>query len=155
MRSTGWLRIGISLLLVFALLSCGSDEPTKQEKVTKLLTQNGGRWEASGGANSITMDGEIVPDDFFPSGFSITFTKKTFTTTGNSPIWAASNSPASDSWFFKDKDAEVLIRTSDDREITIVSISSSELILQMEWDQRTDNGRVKSLPGTYQFVMGK
>jgi hypothetical protein len=138
------------ILIVLLLWRCGGgDEPTKQEKVTKLLTQNGGNWQPSALANSITIDDIDVEDELFPD-FEITFSKTQITTLGTSPVW-----PASDTWMFKDKNADVIIRGSDDREITIVSISSTQLIIEMEWDQTTYGGRTKSLPGLYQFVLTK
>ena len=143
----------IGLLFLLSLLTffgCGGDEPTKQEKVTKLLTQNGGVWEPSAAANSITLEGIDVQDELFPD-FQMTFTKTQITTPGTSPVW-----PASDTWIFKDKNADVLIRGSDDREITIVSVTSTELIIQMSWDQTTyETGRTASLPGLYQFTLTK
>ena len=155
MRSTGWLKISV-LVLGAVFFSCGSDEPTKQEKVTKLLTQNGGRWEPTAAANSITLDGELVKDELFPSGFSITFTKTNLTTTGNSPLWYnEGTSNYTFTWSFKDKNADALIR-GDGKEITIVEVTSSSLIIEMDWDETTyEGGRMKSLPGRYQFIMGK
>jgi hypothetical protein len=140
----------VSIALIIFLWSCGGgDEPTKQEKVTKLLTQGTGKWQPAPSANSITLDGTDVEDELFPD-FEITFTKTQITTPGASPVW-----PVSDTWTFKDKNADVIIRGSDDREIKIVSISSSQLIIQMEWDQTTYGGRTSSLPGLYKFVFNK
>jgi hypothetical protein len=138
------------LTSTFLFAGCGGgDEPTKQEKVTKLLTQNGGKWQPSIAANSITLEGTDVEDELFPD-FEITFTKTQISTLGTSPVW-----PVSDTWTFKDKNADVIIRGSDDREITIVSISSTQLTIEMEWDQTTYGGRTKSLPGLYEFVLTK
>ena len=137
------------LLISILNFKCGGSDPTKQERVTKLLTQGGGKWLPSASSNAITLEGIDVEDELF-QGFSISFTKNQFTVTGESPVWT---SP--DNWSFKDKKAKVLIRASDDREITIVSITSKELVIQMEWDQTTYGGRTKSLPGVYQFILNK
>lgn len=140
----------VSFVFIIFLSGCGGgDEPTKIEKVTKLLTQGGGKWQPAPSANSITLEGTDVEDELFPD-FEITFSKTQITTLGTSPVW-----PVSDTWTFKDKNADVIIRGSDDREITIVSINSSQLIIRMEWDQTTYGGRTSSLPGLYEFVLNK
>jgi hypothetical protein len=132
-----------------ALGGCGGEDLTKQQKVTRLLTKSGGKWQPSVATNAITLEGTDVQEDLFPD-FEITFTKTQILTPGTSPVW-----PASDSWTFKDKNADVIIRASDGREITIVSVSSTELIIQIEWDQTTYGGRVASLPGVYQFTLNR
>lgn len=153
--------IGACLLLLSATLffSCGDDELTKQQKVTKLLTQDGGMWTASGTANSIILEGIDVKDELFP-GLEMTFTKQNINTSGDSPFWDATTGdnpiwPATDTWSFKDKNADVLIR-GDGREIIIVSITSTVLVFQFEWDgETTSAGRTKSLPGLYEFTLEK
>jgi hypothetical protein len=140
----------VSFAFLIFLLGCGGgDETTKQEKVTKLLTQGGGKWQPAATANSITLGGIDVEDELFPN-FEITFSKTQISTLGTSPVW-----PVSDTWTFKDKNADVIIRGSDDREISIISINSSQLVIQMEWDQTTYGGRTSSLPGLYEFVLIK
>jgi len=162
----GYTR-NIATIFLFCLLilaACKDDaEPSKQEKVTKLLTQNGGQWKPSTATNSITVEGIDVKDELFP-GFDMQFTNdpaKQLITSGDSPFWndATGNHPiwpATDTWSFKDENADVLIRGSDSREITIVSITETELIIQIEWDQTTfDFGRTASLPGVYEFILTK
>jgi hypothetical protein len=126
--------------------------PTKVEKATKLLTQNGGTWSPS--SASITMDGIDVTTEFF-DGFTMTFTEEgTVTTTGTSPMWLRE-----DTWSFKDATASVFVRGQDDAEITIVELTKSSFVFTMEWDQTTyeedDGGRKRSLPGTYEFKLSK
>jgi len=152
--------ISACLLLFSATLffSCGEDEPTKQEKVTKLLTQDGGLWMASGSATSIILEGIDVKDELFP-GLKMTFTKEMINTSGNSPYWNANGNnpiwPASDTWKFKDKNADVLI-CGDGREIVILSIKATQLVFQIEWNgEITSAGRTKSLPGLYEFTLEK
>lgn len=148
------------VLLSIALWSCGGSEPTKQEKVTKLLIQKGGTWKPSAASNAITLDGaNDVKDELFP-GMEMQFSKGVITTSGDHPYWDQITGdnpiwPASDTWTFKDKKADVLIRGSDGREITIVSVSSKELVIEIEWSETTYGGRTVSLPGLYQFTLTK
>jgi hypothetical protein len=109
-----------------------------------------------------------VKEELFP-GLTMKFTASQIivtgssaTPTGVSPVWFYDeNNPDApytpDTWSFKDTNkqiADVIKRGSDGREITIVKISSTELIIQMEWDQTT-YGRTASLPGIYEFTLTK
>lgn len=144
-----------TVLMCSTLPSCKKNDPkpkkTQAEKVTEMLTGSGGTWSISGSAG-ITLDGVDVTTDLF-TGFSITFFKNDFTTTGTTPVWLRH-----DTWAFKDENVEIFIRGQDDKEVTIVEISETQLKLSLEWDQTTyeeEGGRSKSLPGTYEFVLNK
>lgn len=139
----------VTIAVLLAISGCGGDEPTKNEKVTKLLTAKGGTWSAAGNS-AVTIDGVEVGDELFP-GFSITFTDGSFTTTGTSPVWLRQ-----DTWSFKDKSANVIIRGQDGKEITISSITKTDLTLTLSWDETTyEGGRKRSLAGTHTFVLRK
>jgi hypothetical protein len=141
------------ILLAVITFSCGGNDPepkaTESEKVAKMLTAGGKTWTlpASGG---VTVDGVDVTDDLF-SGFSITFGKETFTTTGTSPVWLRQ-----DTWTFKDETAKAFIRGQDQREITITEISDTQLQLTLEWPAlTTEGGRQGSLKGKHEFTLNK
>jgi hypothetical protein len=139
------------ILLSFASLlgSCSEDaEISPEEKVRKLLTS--ATWKPASGT-PITLEGNDVQDELF-SGFTIKFTKDRIITTGTSPVWLRE-----DTWHFKaGSKATVLIRGMDDTEISILEISKSQLKLSLKWDQTTfEPGRLASLPGTYEFTLGK
>jgi hypothetical protein len=144
------LSVGAVVSLAF-LTSCDKgEELSKVERATKLLTQNGGTWSPT--TASITMDGLDVTTEFF-TGFSITFADGTFTTSGTSPMWLRE-----DTWSFKDETAKVIVRGQDGKELNVVELTSSKLVVTLEWDQTTtaeEGGRKKSLPGTYQFELTK
>src|SRR5687768_16607963 len=136
-----------AVLLCSTLSSCKKDDPkpkkTQAEKVTEMLTSKGGTWSISG-STGVTLVGVDVTTDLF-SAFSITFLDNEFTTTGTTPVWLRH-----DTWAFKDENAEVFIRGQDDKEVTIVEISETQLKLSLEWDQTTyeeEGGRSNSLPG--------
>jgi hypothetical protein len=141
-----------AICLSVSLWGCKDDPKPRQteaQKVTKLLTSNGGRWSPAGAA-AITADGIDVTQDLF-AGFSITFSENTFTTTGTSPVWLRQ-----DTWTFKDETAKVIIRGQDGKAITITSISETQLKLTLQWDQTTyDGGRKRSLAGSYELVLTK
>lgn len=141
------------LAIVVMVPGCKKDDPapviTEVQKVTQMLTSNGGTWSASA-ANAITVDGIDVTQDLFPN-FSITFSENTFTTTGTSPVWLRE-----DTWNFKDATAQVIIRGQDSKELTITEISNTQLKFTMTWDQTTyEGGRKKSLAGDYIFTLTK
>lgn len=144
------LSVGAVVSLAF-LTSCDKgEELSKVERATKLLTQKGGTWSPT--TASITMDGLDVTTEFF-TGFSITFADGTFTTSGTSPMWLRE-----DTWSFKDETAKVIVRGQDGKELNVVELTSSKLVVTLEWDQTTtteEGGRKKSLPGTYQFELTK
>lgn len=141
----------MSLVIVALITSCKSDEPTLSEdqRVTKMLTDNGGQWTLPAVAG-VTVDGLDVTQDLFKD-FSITFGEGTLTTTGTTPVWLRQ-----DTWSFKDQSATVIIRGQDNKEVTISEITADQLILTLQWDQETfEGGRVKSIKGTYQFALQK
>jgi hypothetical protein len=140
-----------SLLALAFIMSCKSDEPTltEEQRVTKILTENGGKWNLPAVAG-VTVDGLDVTQDLFKD-FSITFGEGTLTTTGTTPVWLRQ-----DTWSFKDESATVIIRGQDSKEITISEITQDQLILTLEWEQNTfEGGRAKSIKGTYQFALEK
>lgn len=142
----------ITLLSICFLLfiKCGGSDPTAEEKVKDILTKGDGTWTPSQ-ANSITLEGMDVQEDLFP-GFTLRFTDDKIFTTGTSPVWLRE-----DTWYFKEgAKGKILIRGMDDKEITIKEISSAQIIFTLEWDQTTfESGRLASLPGIYEFTLGK
>lgn len=144
------VMMGVICLSV-SLWSCKDDPKPRQteaQKVTRLLTAHGGTWSPAGAA-AITVDGIDVTQDLF-SGFSITFSENTFTTSGTSPVWLRQ-----DTWTFKDETAKVIVRGQDGKEITIESVSETQLTLTLQWDQTTYDGRKHSLAGNYKLVLNK
>jgi hypothetical protein len=143
----------IVIAMVILVPGCKKDDPapvvTEVQKVTQLLTSDGGTWSTSA-ANAITVDGVDVTQDLFPN-FAITFSENTFTTTGTSPVWLRE-----DTWSFKDATAQVIIRGQDSKELTITGISNTQLTFTLTWDQTTyEGGRKKSLAGAYVFTLTK
>jgi hypothetical protein len=150
------LSVVCLICLAITFIHCGGDdpkpepEPTQVEKVTAMLTEEGGTWTPSGSAG-ITVDGVDVTSDLF-EGFAITFGESTFTTTGTTPVWLRT-----DTWEFTDESATAFTRGQDGKTVTITTISDTQLKLTLEWDQTTyeEGGRKRSIPGTYQFILNK
>jgi hypothetical protein len=128
----------------------GDPELTEEQKVLEKLTANTGKWGGNA-TSTVVVDGLDVTDDLF-SGFSITFTEGSYTTTGTSPVF-----PSSDTWTFKaNTNGTVLVRASDDKEMTISSLTDTELVFTLVWDQTTtSSGRQKSIPGPHVFTLKK
>jgi len=155
------------LFSLIVITACKEDEPSQQEKYTQLLTQNGGQWSPAAGSNAIILEDIDVTDELFP-GFTVKFTSDLITVTGTSltpsgisPVWFSPDDPdmpyTPDTWGFKDPNVNVadVIEVGSGREITIVSITATELVLQMEWDGDPTYGRTSSLPGVYTFTLTK
>lgn len=142
----------IPIALACLLLGCGGDsEPTltEIEKVTEILTANGGTW-APVLSSGVTIDGVDVTEDLF-FGFTITFLDNTLNTSGTTPVWLRQ-----DTWKFKDETAKVIIRGQDNKEITITEISTTQLKLKLEWTETTtQGGRKNSLKGIHEFILNK
>lgn len=157
MRVTTYLSLIFIWCLLASLEACKSKssdpepELTEQEKVTALLTGGTATWTPP--ASGITLAGIDVTAEYF-QGFTIQFTATQLTTTGTTPVWLRL-----DTWQFKEGSSSIIIRGQDNKEVTIESISETELKLTLEWDQTTyappSGGRTKSLPGLYTFVMNK
>ena len=139
-----------SLMTLGFLTNCSKDPaPTPVEKVTQILTASGGTWTPAS-TGGVIIDGIDVTADLFP-GFSITFSKESFTTTGTTPVWLRQ-----DSWRFKDETATVIIRGQDDKEITIEEISNNQMKLTLDWTETTySGGRKHSLAGKHEFYFNK
>lgn len=146
--------LGLAAMVAFVLFGCsgGKDPepaPTEQEKVTQMLTAEGGTWTPQP-SSGVTVDGVDVTAELF-AGFTITFQEKTFTTTGTSPVWLRQ-----DTWVFKPESSNVIVRGQDSKEITITEISDTQLKLTLEWTQTTtEGGRQGSLKGKHEFVLTK
>jgi hypothetical protein len=152
---TRLLSIVTLIILSKAFMACGPGEPdpvepTQAEKVTTMLTSGTGTWAAASGSG-ITVGGDDVTSELF-TGFSIKFGDGTLTTTGTTPVWLRQ-----DTWEFKDETASAIIRGQDDKEVTITSISDTQLKLTLQWDSTTyeEGGRKRSIPGTYEFTLTK
>lgn len=128
----------------------GDPAPTAEQLVLEKLTANTGKWGGNA-TSTVVVDGLDVTDDLF-SNFSITFTEGSYTTTGTSPVF-----PSTDSWTFKaGTEGTVLVRASDDKEMTISSLTDSELVFTLVWDKTTTSGgRSKSIPGPHVFTLKK
>lgn len=143
MKYLNILKTVVSVLLVLHISGCGKDdpkpaEPTANEATEKLLTSKS--WQIS----EVKVDG--VNSDLYP-GLTITFGSKTFTAANGVPVW-----PASGAWNFVG-DSGTKLQRNDGLDITIESISSSQLIILFSWSSTTfNNGRTASLKGSHRMT---
>ena len=141
----------IAVAVTLIASACRGDDPapvSQTEKVSQLLTANGGTWTPAASLG-VTIDGVDVTNELF-SGFSITFMNDTYTTTGTSPVW-----PSEDTWTFRDDAATNIVRGEDQKEVTITEISATRLKLTLEWPETTYGGRKSSLKGKHEFILNK
>lgn len=153
-RPISFLTLIVICGVLLALGACGSsgDDPlvqtSEQEKVVGLLTGGTGTWSPPT-TNGIMLDDFDVTEEFF-SGFTIRFTGNQLFTTGTTPMWLRQ-----DTWQFKSGSSTVIVRGQDNSEITIESISETQLQLTLQWAYTTFDGRTRSLPGRYTFILNK
>jgi hypothetical protein len=130
---------------VAMLMSCGGgDDPSPQQQMTNQLVNGGEAWRASGG--TVTVDGSNVTSDW--SGFTITFTEDTYTTSGSlaSEVW-----PSSGTWDFANETTTSNLQRGDGTSMN-VSIDNNELTITFDapWGI---NGRTTSIGGGYIFIL--
>lgn len=143
------------IALAVSTIGCKSknDDPqppelSEQEKVVAILTSGTATWTPPT-ASGVTLAGIDVTEEFF-SGFTIRFTGNQLFTTGSTPVWLRQ-----DTWQFKPGTSNIIIRGQDNKEVTITSISETQLILTLDWTETTFGGRNNSLPGRYSFTLNK
>jgi len=133
----------ILLLLICSFAHCKKEpEITEQERITRLLVE-GGNWSPQ----QIAADGVDVLELF--ENFTLRFqANNTYTSTGETPIWARSGA-----WTFTDENAKAF-RKEDDNIVEIISISNTGMVLRLTWDETTyKDGRSASISGVHEFVM--
>lgn len=143
MHKASLLLILTAIILTTILLtSCGGDDPTAAQVMTKELTANA--WKVS----SVTVDAMDKTDLF--TNMTLTFTNTNYVTTNGGVVW-----PASGTWEFIDKEAKIIIR-NDELEIEITEITSASLKLSFNWTRNTfEPGRVSSVAGEHVFTFVK
>ncbi|WP_373522806.1 hypothetical protein [Aquiflexum sp.] len=138
-----------SLLIIFPLLfsSCGEDpvdpQPTQQE-ITRLIMVNS-PWKMT----KVTVDGFDQTNVY--RDLVLTFLNTQYTSVNGKGVW-----PATGFWNFDNIEATAFTR-SDGVRVEIQNITSSSLILSLDWDETTyiTTGRTLSLDGRHIFEFGK
>jgi hypothetical protein len=138
LRAAGGLLLLAIPVILFSCSGSGSEPETAKDKTLKLLSSE--QWHIS------TVKADDVDKTNSFTGFTLSFSKGTFTASNGDPVW-----PASGTWDFTNDDARAFIR-DDDAVVTIESISSTSLKLTMEWSTDVLNGgRMNSVNGQYVF----
>lgn len=128
--------------MILALMSCGDEEPTPQQKATALITRSA--WKIK------TVSVDAVDQTSVYSGLVITFTSNGYTTINGGVIW-----PATGTWSFKDKSATVITR-DDGVEITLQELTDTSLKTAFSWSKTTlGSGRAASVSGQHIFTFSK
>jgi hypothetical protein len=141
--------LGIILLTIVSIGSLSTisgckrdDDPSATQVALKKLTT--GMWQI----NQVTVDG--VDQSSLFTGMTLQFSSTTYSTTNGGPMWAASGT-----WTFSDKTGKLITR-DDGLQLTITSLTKSELIFTIPWDETTyGGGRKRSIEGTHTFKFTK
>ena len=132
----------VSLSSLFTISGCKPDDPSDNEVAKKKLTS--GVWKIS----QVTVDG--VDQISLFTGMTLKFNPTHYFTTDGVPVWAPSGT-----WTFADNTGKLLTR-EDGIQLTVTSLTESELIFTMPWDKTTySGGRERSVPGPHTFRFGK
>ena len=138
------MKSGISLslavlMLLLVLPGCKKDNPLTPNKETEKLLI-----EKSWTLNSVQIDG--VYSSLY-AGLTLKFTTTNYSTTNGGALW-----PASGTWTFEGDMGDKILR-DDGLQITIESISASQLIIVFTWTKTTSSGgRTASLKGGHRMV---
>ena len=126
------------IISISAIPSCRKPDPTGKEINTKLITSK--PWMLQ----SVTVDG--VDQTAVYAGMTLSFTATHYTATNGEPIWLATGG-----WTFTDNSGKIIER-ADGLMITVISLSSTQLSLGLDWAQTTfGGGRVGSVQGNHVF----
>ena len=79
------------------------------------------------------------------TGMTLTFATDSYTTSNGKVVW-----PASGKWSFETSEGKV-IRRDDGLEITVSSIASDKLTLELDWASTTYGGRLSAMQGHHVF----
>ena len=137
------LVIAITLLIACSLFQACKKEATltPAQQVAAILTAS--PWKVQ----SVTVDG--ASSSLF-TNFTITFGASTFTTVNGGEVW-----PSSSSWVFTDVNASAFTR-GDGLTVQLTEVTSTSLKMRLTWSKNTFGpGRVSSISGQHNFVMGK
>ena len=132
----------ISISALSILSGCKPDDPSATQVAQKKLTA--GVWQI----NQVTVDG--VDQTSLFTGMTLQFTSSQYSTTNADPVWATSGT-----WTFSDKTGKIITR-DDGIQLTITSLTKTELTFSMPWDETTyGGGRKRSLAGPHVFKFRK
>ena len=135
------LSVVLLVLAVTLLDSCkGDDDPSPADKNKEIISS--GTWKIG----NVTVGGVDQTNLF--TGFTLQFTSAgTYTSANGSPVWSASGT-----WSFKDKTGLLVVR-DDGKEVTVNTITTTSLVLTMNWDKTTlGSGRISSVAGEHVFT---
>ena len=83
-------------------------------------------------------------------GLTITFMSNSYTSTHGGVIW-----PASGTWDFTDESGTTMVRISDGLEISIETLTETQLVISFAWSQGTvGSGRSQSVSGQHTLTFG-
>lgn len=145
MKYLSIVKIFAALFVVIQISGCGDSgggdpapvtEPTANEAMeTKLKAKPS--WQIA----DVKVDG--VTSDLYP-GLTVSFGSKTFTSTNGGKVW-----PASGTWNFVGEAGNKISR-NDGVEISISTLTDSQLVMSFTWSTTTFNGgRATSLKGSH------
>jgi len=140
MKNSFALKLAVlSIILIFN--GCKKETVSPLENAQNLLIS--GIWKIK----SATVDNQTVT---VYDGMTITFTKAAYTTTNGGSLW-----PPSGTWEFLGGNKDLILR-DDGLEITIIKLTSTELIMGFLWDDTIyDGGRTESVGGEHRMTFGK
>lgn len=131
--------IGIALLIIGFLTSCGIDDDVELSEAQELAFEKlAGQWTLKNGEGSIKLDGADISINY--PGFSISYDDGTYSTTNAGTLFRASGT-----WEWQDEEAS-LILIDDGKEVTLVDLTDTSFIFSFNY---AEGSRRAGLPGDY------
>lgn len=144
---SNYIVIGLLVLGLIALESCGKDEPIVEETQEEVfLSKISGDWKSS----TVTLDGKDVSKSFPGLGIVITEAKQITVTNAVPPIWKGTGTftlqPVGSSFQLKRDDGVIM---------TLTQPTAQKLLLKFQYDAAALGGRVNSVTGEFTFEFSK
>jgi hypothetical protein len=131
--------IGLALLIIGFLTSCGPDDAVELSTAQELAFEKlAGEWTLKNGEGSIQLGGSDISMNY--PGFSLSYESDTYTTTNAGTLFSASGT-----WEWLDEEARVIV-LDDGKEITLVELTTTSFTFSFNY---TGGSRRAGLPGDY------
>ena len=135
------------LFAVTVLISCSKKndpEASSQEDDAEKHMTSSLSWKVQ----TVTIDGVDNTSQY--SGFTISFTSSSYTTTNGGVVW-----PASGSWSFNSTGTPPVTIIRNDGKVVQIAATESTVVMTLDWPTTTLGGKMESVKGKYVFTMVK
>jgi len=131
--------IGLALLIIGFLTSCGPDDAVELSTAQELAFEKlAGEWTLKNGEGSIKLGGADISVNY--PGFSLSYDDGAYSTTNAGTLFRATGT-----WEWQDEEARVIL-LDDGKEVTLVDLTETSFTFSFNY---TGGGERAGLPGDY------